>query len=109
MVPHDRSVLCREEICRDSRVHEESRRRPHDPDDFHEGAVEVIDLFEDISAPHDVEVGVGVRQFVHRPVVKGDAVSLACGLHGLPGSLDVEGDRLNADAVDVEAADQSVR
>jgi len=106
VAPRDLSVVCGEEIGRDCREHEKTRRRLHDPEDLDEGAAEIIDLFDDISAPHEVEVGIGVRQFVHHPVVKGDSVRQACGLHGLLGSLDVQGDRLDTDAVNVEAADQ---
>jgi hypothetical protein len=67
--------------------------------------VKIVDLFDNISAPDEVEVAVVVGQVVDDSVVKRDPVGQSCRFYRAVGPLDVDRDRVYADPGDLMLLD----
>src|SRR5262249_28161606 len=99
-------VLGGQTIRRDRRVDEKASDRLHDANHLAECCGEGVDLFENVSAPYEVEVRVRVGDLVHAAFVQRDSIGHARGVDRSPRTVNMNRDRFDADTVNVEAADQ---
>ena len=98
MSVHHRPLVGFQTVCHEVRIHEHVPGRLEDTSGLAQGRHELVDDLDDIAAPHEVEVVVGIGELLHDTPHDLDPLPQTGALDRRPGPLDVHFNRIDAHA-----------